>query len=646
VRRGVLATVAIALLCCAGPAAASPPAPTGLSVAGGATWRANSAFYLSWSGPSSDSFHYRVRDQFGAVIGEGMTPYTGATVHLIPGHTGIHTAQVWLVDGEGNSGPAASVALYFDDARPGTSAPWPLPEWLGRAAFPLHVRLTHPEGTQPLSGIVGYAVSLGGSADEEPCLAADRCSPAELTLVGGIENDELEIPALPEGVNHLRTVAVSGTGMKSAQSGHAVLWVDMADPVTRLTGAPGGWTSRAVRLTATATDSDSGMSPRSGGPPPFTAIRVDDGVPAVALGASVGTEVIGEGVHQVAYYARDAAGNVDDGALSNSVRNRAPRTALVRIDRTPPGAGFANSQDPRDPDLVRVQIDDALSGADPGRGWIGVRLAGSGDRFEQLPAAPPGPDELRARWSSDAYPQGLYEFRALAYDAAGNTTVVERRRNGSPMTLSNPLKATSALRAGFRHGRLSRAAPLGSRVRIAGRLTTGRNTSLGGMPLRIVERFAPGARPAVRVSRARTGADGRFSYRLAPGPSRAVAVNFAGHATLARASAPALELRVRSRVRLRVSRRVARVGGRPVVFRGRVFAGSRRSVQLQFRVPGLPWTEFRTVRANRGGYFRYRYRFSDDDSRGARFQFRAYVPAQENWPYEPGGSRPVLVRGK
>ena len=45
------------------------------------------------------------------------------------------------------------------------------------------------------------------------------------------------------------------------------------------------------------------------------------------------------------------------------------------------------------------------------------------------------------------------------------------------------------------------------------------------------------------------------------------------------------------------------------------------------------------------GRFRYAYRFSDDDSRGVRFQFRAYAPAQSDWPYEPGSSRPVAVLG-
>jgi hypothetical protein len=111
-----------------------------------------------------------------------------------------------------------------------------------------------------------------------------------------------------------------------------------------------------------------------------------------------------------------------------------------------------------------------------------------------------------------------------------------------------------------------------------------------------------------------------------------------------------LRLTVRGGVRLRVSSMVARVGGPPVVFRGGVAGGAipaeGKTVQLQFRLPGLPWSEFRTVRTDPLGHFRYAYRFADDDSRGARFQFRAFAPAQAGWPYEPAGSLPVQVLGR
>jgi len=168
--------------------------------------------------------------------------------------------------------------------------------------------------------------------------------------------------------------------------------------------------------------------------------------------------------------------------------------------------------------------------------------------------------------------------------------------------------------------------------------------------VRIVERFAAGPGPAVRVSTTETDARGSYSLRLAPGPSREVAATFPGNATLGRSASATLSVAVRSAVRLRASSRVARVGGAPLVFRGAVSPAQAigrdgEAVQLQFRVPGAEWSEFRTIQTDGRGRFRYAYRFSDDDSRGARFQFRAFVPAQEDWPYEPGSSRPVLVRG-
>ncbi len=170
--------------------------------------------------------------------------------------------------------------------------------------------------------------------------------------------------------------------------------------------------------------------------------------------------------------------------------------------------------------------------------------------------------------------------------------------------------------------------------------------------MRIVERFAAGAEPRERESIARTGAGGGFRIRLAPGPSREIVAIAPATATLQGSRSRTSALAVRGRVHLAVSSRVAKVGGRPIVFRGKVAsAGAEmpadgRAVQLQFRLPGLPWSEFRTVRTDRRARFRYAYRFADDDSRGARFQFRAFVPAQAGWPFEPAGSLPVEVLGR
>lgn len=641
------------------PALASPPRPEDLRVVGGTdVWHPENRFSLDWTNPAPASpaliaTHYRVRNPQGATIKEGQLGRSsdGITPLIVPATPGTYSAEVWFEDAGGEQGPAASVPLHFDDVRPAQSEPRPIAGWVGRTAFPFRIRLGHPSGPLPLSGIRGYAVAIDATPSGSACAGADRCSDAETTLRGGVEGDELEIGTLPEGTSYLHVVAVSGSGMKSATGGSTVLRGDTTDPVTQLAGLSSGWTNRTVRLTASAADTGSGMERDGQGPAPFTALQVDGGAPSVGPGGTVSASVVDEGVHRIAYYARDLAGNVNDGATTNGIADRAPRTASVRIDRTPPGVAFANAEDPRDPELLRVRIVDRLAGADPSRGAIGVRRAGSGDRFEVLPAVPGAPGELRARWSSDTFPAGSYEFRAIGYDAADNVAATTRRLNGGPMVLSNPLKATTTLRASFRRHGSRRTVPYGRRVLLSGQLVTGRSSPLAGVPVRVIERFATDAHP-VRTSTVMTAPNGAFSIRTAPGPSRTIAVSFDGSPTLARSAAHTLELGVRSRVRLQASAGVATVGGAPLIFRGRLVAtpgeipASGKSVELQFRLPGLPWAEFRTVQTDGHGRFRYAYRFSDDDSRGARFQFRAYAPVQEDWPYEPGGSRPVLITGR
>jgi hypothetical protein len=660
-RAWMVATTALSavLVCLSSSAIASVPAPTDLRVVGGAdAWHPSDKFSLIWTGPPAGSpalvaTEYRIHDPQGAAIGGGRLSRVedGLGPLSVPAIPGTYSVEVWFEDADGKPGPAATTTLRFDNVRPGAVELGAVPEWIGRTAFPLRVHIAHPAGPAPLSGIRGYAATADRSPNGAPCKASDRCSDAETALRGGIDDDELEITTLPEGTNYLHAVAVSGAGMKSATSGRAVLHVDRSDPVTRLSGAPPGWTERAVSLTASATDALSGMAPERTSQPPFTAIQVDHGAPVVTPGASATTRVISEGIHLIQYYARDAAGNVDDGTMSNGVSNRSPQSALVRIDRTPPILAFPNSQDPRDPDLLRVSVGDRLSGVDQSAGWIGVRPARSGDGFQRLPRGSSASGELRARWDSDSYPAGDYEFQAVGYDKAGNASVTTRRRNGAAMVLSNPLKASTALVARFNGPRSEWMASYGRGIRLSGRLTTGIRSPLGGMPVRIVERFAAGPGAAVRVSTIKTGPSGGYSVWLAPGPSREVVASFAGGPTLSRSASGPLRIEVRSAVRLRASSGTAKVGGAPLVFRGRVLPPAAipaegKSVQLQFRLAGLPWSEFRTIQTDRHGRFRYAYRFSDDDSRGARFQFRAYAPAQENWPYEPGGSQPIIVRGR
>jgi hypothetical protein len=445
----------------------------------------------------------------------------------------------------------------------------------------------------------------------------------------------------------VHAVAVSGSGTPSAPAGTAILRVDKTEPEVHLGGAPTGWSSEPVKLTAEARDAASGMAATGSAGGPFTAIQIDDGAPTIALGANVNATVIASGVHTIAYYARDAAGNVADGMAAGGRTSPPPARAEVKIDREPPRLVFAAAQNPRDPELIEARAEDRYSGIDPSRGSIAVRRVGAGERFAALPTQVSA-GTLRARWDSSAYPAGEYEFRATGYDMAGNGATSLDRSNGTAMRLSGPLKVPVRLSI---PGARERSVRYGRGTWFSGRALVGRRTTLADAPVKVVEHFADGSTPKARTSTVRTDESGRFGIRLAPGPSREVVATVAPTPTTRGAESSPLALTVHSRVVLRASASVAKIGGSPLVFRGKIASQGAtmptegKVVQLQFRLPGLPWSEFRSVRTGPGGRFRYAYRFSDDDSRGARFQFRAYAPAQAGWPFEPAGSLPVSVLG-
>jgi hypothetical protein len=641
--------LSLALLCPV--AAVASLQPIDLQVGGGEdNWHSNRMFALSWSNPPGvAAVHYRLLSPGGGILlGDTTLPWAATGVdHLsVPAGPGAYTAEVWLEDAAGAQGPAVSAKLRFDDARPSPVEPLAFPTWIGRSAFPYTVHLTHPAAPLPISGIRGYAVSTDFSPTGTPCAAA-TCSLAETDLQGGVAADSLPIGELPEGINYVHAVAVSGSGTPSAPIGTVILRVDKTEPQVRLTGAPTGWSSVPVTLRAEAIDAASGMAASGNSGGPFTAIQIDGAAPTVAPGASVSATVIPSGVHTVSYYARDAAGNVADGAIAGGRVNRQPARAVIKIDREPPRLAFAAAQNPRDPELIEARAEDRYSGIDPSRGSIAVRRVGAGERFAALPTQVSA-GTLRARWDSSAYPAGEYEFRATGYDLAGNAATTLDRADGTAMHLSGPLKVPVRL---FLRGGRERSVRYGRGTWFAGRALAGRRTPLAGVPIKVVERFAAGSVPRERISTVRTDESGRFGVRLGPGPSREVLATVAPTATTRGTDSDPLTLTVHSRVVLHASAGVAKIGGSPLVFRGKVASqgaampADGKVVQLQFRLPGLPWSDFRSVRTGPNGHFRYAYRFSDDDSRGVHFQFRAYAPAQAGWPFEPAGSLPVSVLG-
>jgi len=623
--------------------------PLDLTVIDGSTsWHPDNDFRLYWDLPRDGNkdmavaaVHFRLRDGDGRVaLAEQRLPgWTNRLDHVaVPWGPGAYEVELWLEAPGGETGPVVTTSLLFDDTRPEPTRPLVPAGWFAGDEI-VRLKLEHPAGPQPVSGIRGYAVAVGPGAGGAPCAGPARCKLEETDVRAGIADDTVSLGLLPEGDNLVRAVSVSGSGVRSAETS-AVVRVDATGPAVGLDPTT-GWVDHPVRVSARALDRLSGMAP--GGPAgPYTAISVDAGPPRLAAGASVAAPVSGEGIHTVVASARDAAGNLGE----------APERVRVRIDESPPAIAFARAQDPADPERIEASVADALSGPDPSRGSIAVRPAGSRRRFQALPTRFER-GRLVAHWDSEGFAAGSYEFRASAADVAGNPGSAERRADGARMVLAAPLKTPTSV-----WGRLGGGGPArGAGDAVGATVYRGRLTSIAGAPLagreiEIVESFADGASPARNVSVVRTAADGRFRARLAPGPSRQLEAVFAGTRDLGRSRGGEASLPVRSRVGMRASSPTAPVGGPPVVFRGRLgdrgapIPAGGRSIELQFRLPDGEWSQFRTIGTDRRGRFRYAYAFRDDDSRGVRFQFRAFVPAQPGWPYEPAGSKPVFVTGR
>lgn len=542
-----------------------------------------------------------------------------------------------------------AVETVLDDARP--NPPRPL-EPVGWFAGDVRARLSiePPAAPLPPSGIRGYAISVDRQADGFPCASPDQCVPAELDASFAAGTVTVDLGFLPEGVHLAHVVAVSGAGVPSSVR-TVELRVDASAPEVSIPTLPAGWASGPVRVVASARDRLSGMS-AAGPNGPFTAVAVDGQPPATAPGAEVATTVVGESTHVVAFYGRDAAGNIGDGQAG-----RAPAaSAVVRIDMTRPRVAFAPSQDPTDPERIEATVADSLSGPSRDRSSIAFRPANTKRQFTPIPTTLAG-GRLVGRWDSEAEPPGSYEFRVTGYDAAGNAATSGHRPNGTRLVLVNPVKRLTSLQLGFGGRRLAwrrpaaRSLPYGRGVLVGGRLAAGA-APLPGRRIELVESFGAGAELPTRTSVATTGEDGVFLTRLSPGPSRKIEARFAGDRVLCRADGRPLRLSVPGAVRFRASAARALVGGPPVLFSGRIGAlgatvpAGGLQVELQFRLAGSAWSEFRTVQTDRHGRLRYPYAFSDDDSRGARFQFRAFVPAQSGWPYDTAASNPVIVTGR
>ncbi len=370
---------------------------------------------------------------------------------------------------------------------------------------------------------------------------------------------------------------------------------------------------------------------------PRTALRINGG-PVIADPDNEVVHVLDEeGDHEIRFWARDLAGNENDGDPGGGgvPANSQPGVARVRLDTTAPEVAFANAQDPADPELVRAPVADALSGLEGG--LISYRAQGATSwtplATERVTGA------LEARMPSETLPDGAYELQATATDAAGNQAVTTQRLDGSEMVLEVPLKVETELRADLGSGRERLTVPYGRQSRLDGRLVDAAGEPLGGESVAVTETFDLGSTQSERTREAITDGDGRFAIVLPPGPSREVTAVFAGSHSLTDASSEQLDLGVRGGASLASTQKRPRVGER-FRFQGRVKrAGAElpaggKLVELQVRRPEGWDTVRQAFRTKGSGRWSFDFRFGPYYLRPTSFRFRLKVAKETGWPYK------------
>jgi hypothetical protein len=351
------------------------------------------------------------------------------------------------------------------------------------------------------------------------------------------------------------------------------------------------------------------------------------------------------GTYELRLWLRDEAGNEAPGAAL---------TVSLRFDDVVPRVAFAGDEGQAIPERLEAEVDDPLSG--PASGQILYRRV-EAERWLELPTKLlPGTAAGRAVLIApmpDLTP-GTYLFRVDARDGAGNDASSTLRADGTRMALqvhapAEIPKAKTRLFARLGPHGDSLTVPFGASATLSGRLTRVGGAGLAGRQLRVVTRPSRGALVAAATATVRTGENGGFALRLAPGPSRQVSVAFDGDDGFDPARRPSLDLRVRSGVSLEAAPRslvtgeTLRLSGRvedraaPIPRRGKLI-----EIQYLEQETGR-WRPVLVTRSDHDGRFHARYRFRYLSS-AATIQLRATALAEERWPYAPGSSAPIAVQ--
>ncbi len=252
---------------------------------------------------------------------------------------------------------------------------------------------------------------------------------------------------------------------------------------------------------------------------------------------------------------------------------------------------------------------------------------------------PPSP-EGQGPPSTEQHAQPIQPIPAMTSTALLPT--VQSQNNGTNATQLAALRARWSATASA-----ALAGAYGRAQSVSGRLTTPTGTPIAHAVVQVFETPSYERSPTRALGRAKTAANGSFSFRV-PASTPSARLTFAYSAQLF-APAPAvtasLRLTIPASLSLKIAPRTTRQGGRIVfngTLRGAPLPPGGKQLVLEARSLRSQWRQFQVITTAPRGVYRATYRFRLAGP--IDYEFRVVSQQEADFPYAEGASNVVLVR--
>jgi hypothetical protein len=470
--------------------------------------------------------------------------------------------------------------------------------------------LSAPDGIWQSSGWIrgSWTLHFGGDSPSGLCTIGATLDGQELPGTSSVRNTavwhQCSAPAVDETINTgqygqgampLVSSALDAAGNTAGDT--KTLYVDNQKPTISLSGPTDAPTTAGTQyVTASAGAGPSGVAGIS--------CSVDGAPSQWYATASVQIPVQGLGLHHVSCFsennARDSNGNVAASTTATWTLNiREPSVSTLSFDRV---EGSLKCHRVRE--RVRVPAH-----------WVTAYHGGHRVRVK-LPAQVRTVNVLRCR------PRVIHK-RVKVHGHWKVVRIVELPHSA--------LVSTRRLRQG-------------ASTTVSGWLGTSAGNAIGGQPVQILTAPSEQGGQFSQVATTTTAADGTWTARLPPGPSRLVVAEYSGASSTEPALSAPAHVIVPARVALHIRPTTARWGGRIKIagrLRGGYLPPAGELVVLRVGWRGGS-TEIGHLYTHRDGRFSTRYTFLRGNGT-EQYWIWATTARESDYPYAPGRSRSVAV---